>query len=56
MYEHHDFDEAIDLAASGVIPIPKIISGVYGLDGVQSALEQMLTGGEVMKILIDCKG
>jgi (R,R)-butanediol dehydrogenase/meso-butanediol dehydrogenase/diacetyl reductase len=55
VYEHQDFDEAIDLAASGVIPIPKIISGVYGLDGVQGALEQMLKGGEVMKILIDCK-
>ncbi|HZO55050.1 MAG TPA: alcohol dehydrogenase catalytic domain-containing protein [Bryobacteraceae bacterium] len=55
VYEHQDFDEAIDLAASGVIPIPRIISGVYGLDGVQGALEQMLKGGEVMKILIDCK-
>jgi 2-desacetyl-2-hydroxyethyl bacteriochlorophyllide A dehydrogenase len=54
VYEHQDFDAAIELAGSGAIPIPKLITGVYPLDGVQRALEQMHAGGEVMKILIDC--
>jgi 2-desacetyl-2-hydroxyethyl bacteriochlorophyllide A dehydrogenase len=54
VYEHQDFDEAIALAASKSIPVEKLITGVYPLDGVQSALEQMASGGEVMKILIDC--
>jgi 2-desacetyl-2-hydroxyethyl bacteriochlorophyllide A dehydrogenase len=54
VYEHQDFDEAIALAAGKSIPVEKLITGVYPLDGVQSALEQMASGGEVMKILIDC--
>ena len=54
VYEHQDFDEAIDLAAKKAIPVDKLITGVYSLDGVQKALEQMASGGEVMKILIDC--
>jgi 2-desacetyl-2-hydroxyethyl bacteriochlorophyllide A dehydrogenase len=54
VYEHQDFDAAVELASSGAIPIPKLITGVYPLDGVQKALEQMHSGGEVMKILIDC--
>lgn len=54
VYEHQDFDEAIALAAAKSIPVEKLITGVYPLDGVQSALEQMASGGEVMKILIDC--
>lgn len=54
VYEHQDFDEAIDLAARKAIPVEKLITSVYALDGVQKALEQMASGGEVMKILIDC--
>jgi (R,R)-butanediol dehydrogenase/meso-butanediol dehydrogenase/diacetyl reductase len=54
VYEHTDFEEAISLAANKAIPVDRLITGVYPLDGVQKALEQMASGGEVMKILIDC--
>jgi 2-desacetyl-2-hydroxyethyl bacteriochlorophyllide A dehydrogenase len=54
VYEHEDFDKAIELLASGVMRFDKLITGVYSIDRLQQGFEQMEKGGEVMKILIDC--
>ena len=54
VYQPEDFDEAIALAASGVLPLDRLITEVSSLDKVQSAVERLESGGEVMKILIEC--
>lgn len=54
VYEHQDFDEAIRLAASGAIPLQRLITEVRGLDEVGAAVHRLEGGGEVMKILIEC--
>jgi (R,R)-butanediol dehydrogenase / meso-butanediol dehydrogenase / diacetyl reductase len=55
VYEHQDFDAAIKLAAAGAIPIQQLITAVYPLDNLQTGMEQMENGGEVMKVLVTCK-
>ncbi|MEZ5352500.1 MAG: alcohol dehydrogenase catalytic domain-containing protein [Bryobacteraceae bacterium] len=54
VYEHEDFDKAIELLASGAMRFDKLITDVYPIDKLQQGFEQMERGGEVMKILIDC--
>ncbi|MGG1554020.1 zinc-dependent alcohol dehydrogenase [Paenibacillus ferrarius] len=54
VYEHEDFTRAIELSASGVLPLEKVISEVYPLERIQSGFEKMESGGSVMKILIQC--
>lgn len=54
VYEHEDFDKAIELLASGAMRFDKLITDVYPIDGLKKGFEQMERGGEVMKILIDC--
>ena len=55
VYEHEDFEAAIKLAAASAIPIQQLITAVYPLDNLQTGLEQMEKGGEVMKVLVTCK-
>jgi Zn-dependent alcohol dehydrogenase len=45
---------AIELAASGRLPLDKLITNVLPLDRLEDGLRQMETGGEVMKILVSC--
>ncbi len=52
VYERTDFESAIDLIASGVIPSEKIISAVLPLSKLTEAIER-LEKGLAMKILID---
>ncbi|MBL8234306.1 MAG: alcohol dehydrogenase catalytic domain-containing protein [Bryobacterales bacterium] len=54
VYEAEDFDRAIELAASGTLPLPQLISKVVPLDGLGGAFREMESGGEVMKILVRC--
>jgi (R,R)-butanediol dehydrogenase/meso-butanediol dehydrogenase/diacetyl reductase len=56
VYEHEDFEKAIELAAARAFPFEQLITGVYPLDGVSRGLEEMEKGGEVMKILVECSG
>jgi len=53
VYESQDFERAIQLAAAGNLPLEKLISTVYPLDGLQKGFEAMDSGGEVMKILLE---
>ncbi len=54
VYEAQDFEEAIQLAASGALPLDKLITNVAPLDQLEWGLRQLEKGGEVMKVLIEC--
>jgi (R,R)-butanediol dehydrogenase / meso-butanediol dehydrogenase / diacetyl reductase len=56
VYEAEDFDRAIAIAASGKLPIGRLITNVVPLEGLANAFRQMASGGEVMKILVKCSG
>ncbi len=55
VYEPQDFDQAIDLAARGVLPLERLISARWPLGGLQSAFEQIESGADLMKVLIDVR-
>lgn len=54
VYEPQDFEQAIELAAAGTIPLDKIITKTVGLEDLGAAFREMDSGGEVMKILVRC--
>ena len=54
VYEPEDFEKAISLAASGTLPLDRVITKVVALDAVGSAFREMECGGDVMKILVRC--
>jgi (R,R)-butanediol dehydrogenase/meso-butanediol dehydrogenase/diacetyl reductase len=54
VYEPEDFDLAIELAASGKLPLDKLITDVVPLDRLEDGMRQMERGGDVMKILVSC--
>jgi len=54
VYEHEDFEKAISLAASGTLPLDRLISDVTPLERLEANFRRMEAGGEVMKILVDC--
>jgi 2-desacetyl-2-hydroxyethyl bacteriochlorophyllide A dehydrogenase len=53
VYEHQDFEAGIRLAASGSLPLERLITQTYPLEQVQMGLEQMERGGAVMKVLVE---
>jgi 2-desacetyl-2-hydroxyethyl bacteriochlorophyllide A dehydrogenase len=53
VYEHQDFEKAIQLAAAGAIPLEKIITDIRPLDQLETGFKQMESGGQVMKILLE---
>jgi (R,R)-butanediol dehydrogenase/meso-butanediol dehydrogenase/diacetyl reductase len=56
VYEPEDFEKAIEIAASGRLPLDRMISSVVPLEGLEPAFRQLESGGSVMKILIHCAG
>jgi (R,R)-butanediol dehydrogenase/meso-butanediol dehydrogenase/diacetyl reductase len=54
VYEPQDFERAIALAASGVLPLSRLVTEVCPLEDLESALHRLESGGEVMKILVRC--
>ena len=54
VYEPEDFEAAIRLAASGVMPLAVLITRVCDLGELGAALGGIGGGGEVMKILVRC--
>jgi len=54
VYEPEDFKKAIDLAASGRIPLDRLITDVYPLEQLNKALECVGNGGRAMKVLVEC--
>jgi len=53
VYEHEDFDRAIELAASSDLPLDTLITDVRPLEQLEQGLIEMESGGEVMKILME---
>jgi (R,R)-butanediol dehydrogenase / meso-butanediol dehydrogenase / diacetyl reductase len=54
VYEHEDFEKAIQMATTGSVPLNRLITETYGLDQVESGIRLLEGGGPVMKILIKC--
>jgi len=54
VYEPEDFERAISLAASGRLPMDRLITEVCPMDEVSSAFRRLESGGDVMKILVSC--
>jgi 2-desacetyl-2-hydroxyethyl bacteriochlorophyllide A dehydrogenase len=55
LYQRDDMAEAIRLAASGEIPVDRLISKVAPFDAVGDAFAALESGGDVMKVLIEWK-
>jgi len=55
VYEAEDFDRAIDLAASGRLPLERLISARWPVSELQKAFEQIIAGENLMKVLIDTR-
>ena len=53
LYEHEDFELATKLAHQGALPLDTLITERRGLDGLESVFEDMKSGGDLMKVLID---
>jgi 2-desacetyl-2-hydroxyethyl bacteriochlorophyllide A dehydrogenase len=54
VYEHQDFDAAIQLAASGKLPLDRLVSKVAPIEELAESFHLMESGGDVMKILMRC--
>jgi 2-desacetyl-2-hydroxyethyl bacteriochlorophyllide A dehydrogenase len=54
VYEHEDFEAAIRMAASGSLPLDRLITNTLPLEQVETGFRQMEQGGGVMKVLIKC--
>jgi (R,R)-butanediol dehydrogenase/meso-butanediol dehydrogenase/diacetyl reductase len=54
LYQRTDFERAVELIASGIIPAGDLISRIVPLPSAAAAFEALERGGDVMKILIDC--
>lgn len=55
VYEREDFERAIELLASGLVPADSLITRVVPLDGTSEAFEALLAAS-AMKILVDVQG
>jgi 2-desacetyl-2-hydroxyethyl bacteriochlorophyllide A dehydrogenase len=53
LYAREDWEEAIELAASGAIPLAPLVSRRVPLEALQEGMEMALGGGAVMKVLVD---
>jgi len=54
VYEPEDFETAIALAASGTLPLDRIVTSVQPMETLSDAMHQLEQGGPVMKILVRC--
>jgi 2-desacetyl-2-hydroxyethyl bacteriochlorophyllide A dehydrogenase len=53
LYTRAAWEEAIQLGASGAVPLAPLVSRRIPLGGLQEGMEQALAGGPVMKVLVD---
>ncbi len=53
VYESEDFTAAIELAASGVLPLDDLITDIRPLSALKSGFKDLDRGGRVMKILLE---
>lgn len=55
VYERADFERAVGLLATGAIPAARLITDVESLERTEAAFAALEGGGDVMKVLIDCR-
>ncbi len=55
VYRRQDFESGVALLADGVIPTQSLITRVVGLADLGGALEELASGGETLKVLIDSR-
>jgi 2-desacetyl-2-hydroxyethyl bacteriochlorophyllide A dehydrogenase len=55
VYERRDFERAVEVLAAGGIPATKLITAIEPLERVAEAFSALDPGGEVVKVLIDCR-
>jgi len=55
VYESEDFERAIALASSNVLPLDRVITKVLPLSHLADAFHEMQRGGECLKILMQCR-
>ncbi len=55
LYERGDFEQAVDLIATGVIPASSLISRIEPLERAAHAFAALESGTGVMKVLVDCR-
>jgi threonine dehydrogenase-like Zn-dependent dehydrogenase len=53
VYESQDFEQAIKLAASGALPLDKMITSIRPLENLKSGFQDMESGRNVMKVLLE---
>ena len=53
LYSREDWEEAIALAAAGVVTLAPLVTRRIPLESLQQGMEEALRGGPVMKVLID---
>jgi 2-desacetyl-2-hydroxyethyl bacteriochlorophyllide A dehydrogenase len=54
VYRREDFEEALQLLASGAVPVDELVTSVRGMGEAEAAFAA-LERGEELKILIDCR-
>jgi (R,R)-butanediol dehydrogenase/meso-butanediol dehydrogenase/diacetyl reductase len=54
VYEPEDFERAIELLASDVLPLERLISAVEPLERLPAVLAEMAAGASGIKTLVDC--
>ncbi|MGY5010498.1 zinc-dependent alcohol dehydrogenase [Streptomyces sp. 900105755] len=54
LYDRGDFERAVALVADGTIPAQRLITKIVPLTEAPAAFEALESGGDVMKILVDC--
>ena len=54
LYDRTDFEQAVGLVADGTVPADLLITKVVPLAEAASAFDALETGGDVMKVLIEC--
>ena len=55
LYQEEDYEEAIEIAASGNIPFDDLITRVDSLDNIQNVFDEIDNNPAGMKYLIDCQ-
>lgn len=55
VYEPEDYERAIELVASGSLPLDRLITRIEPLDRLPDVFEELSTGTADVKVLIDCQ-
>ena len=55
VYEPEDYERAIELLASGTLPVERLITRVEPLERVPAVFDELAAGTGDMKVLVDCR-